>query len=96
VAEAVKVRGVFVHPGQLREAAARHPEIVRFRFVVRRAGDRDEFVAQVEADPPDPALAGRFAETVHAVTTLRAQVEVLPPGALGEVDRVLVDQRRWE
>ncbi len=96
VADAVKVRGVFVHPGQLREAAARHPEIVRFRFVVRRAGDRDEFVAQVEADPQDPALAGRFAETVHAVTTLRAQVEVLPPGALGEVDRVLVDQRRWD
>jgi phenylacetate-CoA ligase len=96
VSEAVKVRGVFVHPGQLREAAARHPEVRRFQFVVRRAGDRDEFVARVEADARDPDLAGRFAETVQALTTLRAQVEILPPGALGEVDRVLVDERRWD
>lgn len=96
VAEAVKVRGVFVHPGQLREAAARHPEVQRFQFVVRRTADRDELLAKVEADPQDPDLARRFAESVQALTTLRAEVEILPPGALGQVDRVLVDERRWD
>lgn len=96
VSEATKVRGVFVHPGQLREAASRHPEVARFQFVVRREGDRDQLVARVEADPPDPDLARRFADTVQAITTLRAEVEVLPPGSLGEVDRVLVDERRWD
>lgn len=96
VAEAVKVRGIFVHPGQLREAASRHPEVQRFQFVVRRAGDRDQLVARVEAARSDPDLARRFAETVQAVTTLRAEVEVLPPGSLGEVERVLVDERRWD
>ena len=96
VAEAVKVRGVFVHPGQLHEAASRHPEVRRFQFVVRRTGDRDEFVARVELDPQDPEVARRFADTIQALTTLRAEVEVLPPGALGQVDRVLVDERRWD
>ncbi len=96
VSEATKVRGVFVHPGQLREAASRHPEVARFQFVVRREGDRDQLVARVEADPPDPELARRFADTVQAITTLRAEVEVLPLGSLGEVDRVLVDERRWD
>ncbi|MDR7409657.1 MAG: hypothetical protein QN164_10315 [Armatimonadota bacterium] len=38
--------------------------------------------------------AQRFAESVQALTTLRAEVEILPPGALGQVDRVLVDERR--
>lgn len=96
VSEAVKVRGVFVYPGQLREAVARHPEVARFQFVVRRTGDRDQLVARVEADPPDPDLAFRLADTVRSVTTLRPEVEVLPPGSLGESDRVLVDERRWE
>ncbi len=96
VAEAVKVRGVFVHPGQLREAAARHPEVLRAQFVVRRVADHDQFLARVEAASADPELGRRFAETVQALTTLRADVEVLPPGSLGEPDRLLVDERRWD
>ncbi len=68
----------------------------RFQFVVRRTADRDELLAKVEADPQDPDLARRFAESVQALTTLRAEVEILPPGALGQVDRVLVDERRWD
>ncbi len=95
VAEAVKVRGTFVYPAQVRAVAARHVEVRRYQFVVRRTGDRDELVARLEAAGP-PELAERFAQSVREVTGLRAQVELVPEGTLQDGAPVLVDERRWD
>jgi phenylacetate-CoA ligase len=94
VAEAVKVRGVFLYPAQLRAVASRHPEVRRYQFLVRRSADRDELIARLEAAGPQE-LAERFAQTVREVTGLRAQVELVPDGTLEDGAPVLVDERRW-
>jgi len=93
--DAVKVRGLFLHPAVLRSAMARHPEVRRYQFAVRRNGHRDELIARVEAERADEALARRVRATVQDATRLRAVVEFVAPGALAGVERVLVDERRW-
>jgi phenylacetate-CoA ligase len=93
--DAVKVRGLFVHPSALRTAMARIPEAARYQFVVRRDGRLDEFIARLEAGTPGEPLAARVRAAVHDATRLRANVEFVAPGALAGEERVLVDERRW-
>ena len=95
IGDAVKVRGLFVHPSTLKTAMAHHPEVSRYQFVVRRSGHLDELVGRVEAARPDDALAGQIQTAVHEATRLRATVEFVAPGTLAGSERVLVDERRW-
>jgi phenylacetate-CoA ligase len=46
--EAVRVRGMFVHPKQTDETIARFPDIRRYQLVVTRSQNRDEMVLKVE------------------------------------------------
>jgi len=46
--EAVRVRGMFVHPKQTDEVIARFPDIFRYQLVVTRPQNRDEMVLKVE------------------------------------------------
>jgi phenylacetate-CoA ligase len=46
--EAVRVRGMFVHPKQSDEVIARFPDIRRYQLVVTRPEDRDEMVLKIE------------------------------------------------
>ena len=46
--EAVRVRGMFVHPKQTDEAIGRFKEIKKYQLVVTRPQDRDEMVLKVE------------------------------------------------
>jgi phenylacetate-CoA ligase len=56
--EAVRVRGMFVHPKQTDEVIARFPEIRRYQLVVARPQNRDEMVLIVE-------LAGKHSEPIR-------------------------------
>lgn len=94
VGDAVKVRGIFLHPHDLERAIARHPEVVRYQAVITRV-DQDELTVRVEAAPPAPA-ATAVAESVRETTRLRAAVEILPPGTLGPEEKKLVDLRTWD
>jgi len=95
VGDAVKVRGMFVHPNEVRWAMSRVPEVARYQLVVTREGHQDRLVARVErtsgADP-SAAVAAQLRETIK----LRADVEVLPPGTLPADAPVIVDERRWD
>lgn len=93
--DAVKVRGLFVHPSTLKSAMAGHPEVARYQFVVRRSGHVDELIARLEAARSDDALAQRVQASVQDATRLRSEVEFVAPGALAGAERILVDERRW-
>lgn len=93
--DAIKVRGLFVHPSTLKSAMARLPEVGRYQFVVRRSGHLDDLVARVELQRPDDALAQRLQAAVQDATRLRAVVEFVARGTLAGADHVLIDERRW-
>ncbi len=100
--QTTKVKGLFVHLDQIAEVVKRHPEIVRARLVVSRAGEADvmtlrcETVAAQSALASAEALAGAVAETLQAVCKLRGAVEIEPPGALPRDGIVIEDARRYD
>ena len=46
--QTAKVKGLFVHPKQIAEIAARHPELKRLRLVVDRAAEQDTMTLLAE------------------------------------------------
>lgn len=111
VGEAVKVRGLFLHPQELSRALSRHPEVLRYQASVTRGPDhRDVLTVAVEMHSPaagrrgDEAgggaevdeLIGRIAQSIHEATRLRAEVVVVAPGSIPEDARAIVDRRSWE
>ncbi|EKE78158.1 coenzyme F390 synthetase [Oceanibaculum indicum P24] len=94
--QTTKVKGMFVHPGQVAEAAKRHPEIARFRLVVGGSAGRDEMVLRCESTTQDAALAARIAESLQATTKLKGTVELVAPGSLPNDGKVIEDTRSYE
>jgi phenylacetate-CoA ligase len=94
--QTTKVRGMFVHPGQVAEIARRHPELGRVRLVVSGEMANDLMTLRVEtADAPE-GLADRVAQSLREVTKLRGEVALLPPGSLPNDGKVIEDARRYD
>jgi len=91
--QTTKVRGMFVHPGQVLAVGKRHPELGVLRLVVRRRDEQDEMVLRAEASRQSPDLVEAVAATLQSVTKLRGAVELLAPGSLPDDGRVIADER---
>jgi phenylacetate-CoA ligase len=94
--QTTKVRGMFVHPGQVADIARRFPEIVKARLVVSGEMANDVMTFRVEASTPTHGLDARIGEAVRDVTKLRADVEVLAPGTLPNDGKVIEDARSYK
>ena len=92
--QTTKVRGMFVHPGQVASVVKRFPEIVRARLVVQGEMADDRMTLKVEATAQDD-LALRIADAVREVTKLRCTVELLAPGTLPNDGKVIEDARSY-
>jgi phenylacetate-CoA ligase len=93
--QTTKVRGMFVHPGQVAEVLRRHPVVVKARLVVEGEMANDRMTLKVEvANPPD-ALGPAVAASVRDVTKLRADVLLVAPGSLANDGKVIEDARSY-
>lgn len=93
--QTTKVRGMFVHPGQVAQVAKRFPQITKARLVVSGEMASDQMLLRVETTETAAGLAQLIAETVREVTKLRAEVEMLPPGSLPNDGKVIEDARSY-
>jgi phenylacetate-CoA ligase len=91
--QTAKVRGMFVHPGQVAEVARRHAALGRVRLAITRAGEQDEMTLLAECATPAAGLAQEIAATVQSVTKLRAGVNLVAPGSLPNDGKVISDER---
>ncbi len=99
VGDAVKVRGMFLHPAEVDLALARHPEVARYQVVVTRLGHNDEMLVRIELKPDGAAttdLAARIRNTITEMIRLRGEIEVVPAGTLPADAKKILDQRNWE
>ena len=100
VGDAVKVRGMFVHPNQLRFALAQIPGIARAQAVVTRPENRDQLTLRVvladESADRDALTKGLSAAVQSACRVKVDGVEFIPAGALAEDAQVILDERSWE
>jgi phenylacetate-CoA ligase len=94
--QTVKVRGMFVHPGQIAEIARRHAEVNRARLVVTGEMANDRMLLRVETAQRPDGLAGQIEQTIREVTKLRGDVELVAPGTLPNDGKVIEDARKYE
>jgi phenylacetate-CoA ligase len=94
--QTTKVRGMFVHPGQVDQVAKRFPEVVRARLVISGEMANDQMALRVEVIDPPNGLVQRIADAVRDVTKLRADIELLRPGALPNDGKVIEDARNYQ
>jgi phenylacetate-CoA ligase len=93
--QTTKIRGMFVHPGQVAEIVRRFPEILRARLVVSGEMANDRMTLQVETSGAPQGLDARIGEAVRDVTKLRAEVERVAPGTLPNDGKVIEDARSY-
>lgn len=98
VGEAIKVRGLFLHPHDLDRAVARHREVARYRAVVTRGADQEDVLTvSIEVRPGTPRdLDARVARSIHATTRLRAVVIAVEPGEIPPGAERIEDRRVWD
>ena len=91
--QTTKIKGMFVHPGQIAEVGNRHPGLGRVRLVVTRADEQDIMTLRAEVAQVDAKLSAAVAQTLQAVTKLRGAVEFVEPGSLPNDGKVIADER---
>ena len=92
--QTTKVRGMFVHPGQVAEIVRRFPEVGRARLVVSGEMADDRLALLIESAAAE-GLTQRVADAVRDVTKLRGEVELVAPGSLPNDGKVIEDARSY-
>ena len=94
--QTTKVRGMFVHPGQVAAIAKRFPQVQRARLVVSGEMANDQMVLRAETAEFAGGLAERLQDTIREVTKLRGEVELVAPGSLPNDGKVIEDARSYK
>ena len=96
--EVTKVRGMFIHPRQTDEVAARSQAVTRHQVVVTREGHQDVMTFNVELEPGVDAatVEASLVEAIREVMKLRGEVRVVPPGTIPEGAKRIDDRRTWD
>lgn len=95
--QTTKIRGMFVHPGQVDQIVKRFPEVAKARLVVTGEMASDQMTLKVETACSGPdSLALKVADAIRDVTKLRGQVELVLPGSLPNDGKVIEDARSYK
>ena len=97
--QTTKVRGMFVHPGQVAEVVKRFPSALRARLVVQGEMANDSMALHVEttaASGAEAELKAQIAEAIRDITKLRSDVHLVAPGTLANDGKVIEDARSYQ
>ena len=94
--QAVKVKGMFVHPSQVAEIVKRHKEILKARLVVDNPEGDDRMTLHCEVEGAPPAGLDRaIADSIRDITKLRGEVTFRKPGELPNDGKVIEDAKKY-
>ncbi|WP_135080673.1 AMP-binding protein [Terasakiella sp. SH-1] len=94
--QTTKIKGMFVHPGQVNQIVKQFDEIKKGRLVVSNDDNRDAMTLQCEVDQGSDDLAQAIGETVQTICKLRGMIEFVAPGSLINDGKVIDDIRTYE
>jgi phenylacetate-CoA ligase len=97
--QVTKVRGMFVHPEQVCQIEEKIHEVKTLQMVITRVGHEDQMTIQAVLVPgtsPTDVLRARVAETAREVTRIRGRVVFVNAAELSEIEKKIVDKRKWE
>lgn len=97
VGDAVKVKGMFVHPSQIREIVKGIPQVARVQAVVTRSAHQDHlhYLVELAAEAPAEGLADRLAAALRERLNVRGDVEIVPAGTIPAAAKTIDDRRVW-
>jgi phenylacetate-CoA ligase len=99
VDQATKVRGLFIHPGQVDEVASKHPQIAKYQVVVTRKEHKDEMTFLIELKEEvsqSEKLKEEIERSVRDVMKVRGDAQLVPKGTIPDGGKKIEDQRTWE
>jgi phenylacetate-CoA ligase len=95
IGDAVKVRGMFLHPRQLRDVMARFAEIKRWQAVITRVEHKDFLTINVAAKD-NAELKPRVASAIREGLKFQAEVNLVSEDQIAPDAPPLKDERTWE
>lgn len=96
VGQAVKVRGMFLHPRQAAAVMDRVDGVAAYRFVISRTAHRDDVRCEIVPAAGAAAEAVRTAAAEEIRAGLRFNAEVQLVSQLPDDGQTLVDTRSWD
>lgn len=96
VGDAVKVRGMFLHPRQLSGLMSRFPEIVRWQAVITRQEHKDFLTLQCVSPSAGDELAERLAAAAREGIKFHLEVAFTGEADLPAGSPPIKDERTWE
>jgi phenylacetate-CoA ligase len=95
VGDAVKVRGLFIAPSQLRAVGAKYPQ-TRIQAVVSRTGYEDVLTVRVATADAGAGFEEAFRKTFREICTVRIdRLDIVAPGTMAADEPLLKDLRTW-
>ena len=98
VGEAIKVRGMFVAPTQLKLVASRFGDR-RLQVIVGREGFKDILTVRVETEErqDQEKIKAEFENIFREICAVKVdRLELIEKGTLSEKDSLIIDRRTWK
>jgi len=100
VGEAVKARGMFIHPNQVRMVVQKFPQVTAFQCKIGRHQERDAVTIACELEEKAgnrDKLAADIIATFPGICRVKLdRVDFIPQGSLSQDAKPLVDERTWD
>lgn len=97
VDQVTKVKGMFVHPGNVKQVVDQYPEVAAYQLVVDRDGHKDVMTLVCEVDDISAGgLSSRMEVTMKDVLRVSGGVELVEKGRLPEGCKIIEDRRKWD
>ena len=98
VGDAVRTRGMFIHPRQLEPAFSKFSEVSKCQAVVTRPGHRDELTLKVELESDEGVDKEKLTEQLIKIVSEAARIKVdrvefVAKGVIPEGHKLIVDER---
>lgn len=97
--DAIKVRGMFLHPNQLQYAVTQFPQIKAIQVVITRPENRDVVTVNLELHEGQSAVGpaeGLSALAQQAVRLRIDAVNIVEAGSIDPSARTIIDEREWD
>jgi len=97
--DAIKVRGMFLHPNQLLAAKTQFPQIKHLQAIITRPQNADIVTLKVELVPGEngDGLDDQLKALAQAAIRLRIdEVLIVPEGEIDPAGRAVRDERQWD
>ncbi len=98
IGDAVKVRGMFLHPRQVADFISRFPEVTRWQAVITREAHKDYLALHVVTGPgtEEAGLMDRLASAAREAIKFQLEAKSVPEASLPPESPPIRDERSWE